>query len=190
MFNKVDGIITKVQRNPQYYGKEPQTAGEDLSRFGHRIMGEGNTHDPFDDAIDYANFSLEALEDEKVERKQQASHSITITYEDGRYDTIASAGDLGDTSFSLGYCLSVHKAQGSEWRKVFIIFHRDHATMLYRELFYTAATRARTDVCIIAKDPVVAKAIKSQRIKGQTLKDKLEFFNSGINKYEDIVCTK
>lgn len=190
MFNKVDGIITSIKRNMQYYGKEPQTAGEDLSRFGHRIMGEGNTHDPFDDAIDYANFSLEALEDEKLERKQQASHSITITYEDGRFDTVSSAGDLSEAVFSLGYCLSVHKAQGSEWRKVFIIFHKDHATMLYRELFYTAATRARTDVCIIAKDPVIAKAIRNQRIKGSSLKDKLEFFNSGINKYEDIVCVK
>lgn len=190
MFNKVDGVITKIQRNSLYYGKEPQTAGEDLSRFGHRIMGEGNSHDPFDDAIDYANFNLEDLADEKLERKQQASHSVTITYADGRFDTIGSAGDLAEAVFSLGYCLSVHKAQGSEWRKVFIIFHKDHATMLYRELFYTAATRARTDVCIIAKDPVINRAIKNQRIKGQSLKDKLEFFNSGINKYEDIVCIK
>lgn len=190
MFNKVDGVITKIERNRLYFGKEPQTAGEDLSRFGHRILNASSTHDPFEDGIDYANFSLDVLEEEKLERKQQASHVVTITYADGRYDNIGSAGDLAETVFSLGYCLSVHKAQGSEWRKVFIIFHKDHATMLYRELFYTAATRARTDVCIIAKDPVIARAIKNQRIKGKTLKDKLEFFNSGQLKYADIMCIK
>lgn len=190
MFNKVDGIITKIDTNPQYMGKAPQLAGSDLSRFGHRIMGAGSNHDPFEDGIDYSNFSLEALEEEKLERKQQASHIVTITYEDGRFDRISSAGDLADTVFSLGYCLSVHKAQGSEWRKVFIIFHKDHSTMLYRELFYTGATRARTDVCIIAKDSVIAKAIKNQRIKGQTIKDKIEFFNAGQLKYSDIVCVK
>lgn len=190
MFNKVDGVITKIDLNPQYMGKAPQTAGSDLSRFGHRIMGAGSNHDPFEDGIDYSNFSLEALEEEKLERKQQASHIVTITYEDGRYDRISSAGDLADTVFSLGYCLSVHKAQGSEWRKVFMIFHKDHSTMLYRELFYTGATRARTDVCIIAKDSVIAKAIKNQRIKGQTIKDKIEFFNAGQLKYSDIVCVK
>lgn len=190
MFNKVDGIITKIDTNPQYMGKAPQIAGSDLSRFGHRIMGAGSNHDPFEDGIDYSNFSLEALEEEKLERKQQASHVVTITYEDGRFDRISSAGDLADTVFSLGYCLSVHKAQGSEWRKVFIIFHKDHSTMLYRELFYTAATRARTDVCVIAKDSVIAKAIKNQRIKGQTIKDKIEFFNAGQLKYSDIVCVK
>lgn len=192
MFNKVDGVIQDIQRNPKYFGREPQAAGADLSRFGHRIMGADSHHDPFEDkeGIDYSEFSLESLADEKIERKQQASHRVKILYADGRYDWVDSAGDLADTVFSLGYCLSVHKAQGSEWRKVFIIFHKDHSIMLFRELFYTAATRARTDVCIIAKDVIINKAIKNQRIKGSSLKDKLEFFNSGQLKYADIVCVK
>lgn len=190
MVNKVDGIITTIERNPQYLGKEPQTPGTDLSRFGHRNIGMDSNYDPFEDGIDYANFSLERLEEEKVERKQQSSHCITVLYGDNRTETISAAGDMAEACFSLGYCLSVHKSQGSEWRKVFIIFHRDHATMLYRELFYTAATRARTEVCIIAKPPAVKKAIATQRIKGQELRDKLEYFNSGQLKLNDIECTK
>lgn len=202
MFNKIDGIITSIERNPRYFGKEPQTCGTHLSRFGHRILssvnskkgekGKKQTEEEMEkeESINYANFSLEALEEEKLERKQQASHIITITYEDGRYDTLSTAGDLAEAMFSLGYCLTVHKAQGSEWRKVFIIFHRDHSIMLFRELFYTAATRAKQEVCIIAKDAIINKAIKQQRIKGSTLKDKIEFFNSGQLKYSDIVCVK
>jgi exodeoxyribonuclease V alpha subunit len=84
----------------------------------------------------------------------------------------------------------VHKAQGSEWRKVFIILHKDFAVSLYRELFYTAATRARTKVTIIANDTTIAKAISSQRIKGDTLKDKMEYFNSGADLRDNVYCTK
>lgn len=181
MVNKMDGIITDIYRNSQYHGKEPQIAGRDLTRFGVRIIGMGGHEVDIDElATDYSTFSLEQLENEKAERKQQASHEVVIQLDNGKTETLKSAGDFGEQFFSLGYALTVHKAQGSEWRKVFIILHKDHAVSLYRELFYTAATRARTKVTIIAKDAVIEKAIKNQRIKGNTIADKIEFFNSGV----------
>lgn len=180
MFNKRDGIITKIERNSSYFGKEPQLPGNDLTRFGVRRLGANSSH--LDDVmLDYSSFSLEALEEEKAERKQQASHVVTITYEDGTEDYLAATGDFAQQVFTLGYVLTVHKAQGSEWRKVFIILHKDFAVSLYRELLYTAATRARTKVTIIAMRDVITKSIRNQRIKGNTLKDKLEYFNSGAD---------
>lgn len=62
--------------------------------------------------------------------------------------------------------------------------------MHYRELLYTAATRARTKVTIIGKDATINKIIANPRIKGNTLKDKLEFFNSGIDQTATVYCTK
>ena len=189
MFNKRDGIITAIEKNSQYFGKSPQLPGSDLSRFGVRILG---THDDtLDDVmIDYSSFSLEALEEEKAERKQQASHVVTVTYDDASYDQISATGDFAPAIFSLGYVLTVHKAQGSEWRKVFIIFHKDFAVSLYRELFYTAATRARTKVTIIATTQTIEKCISTQRIKGDSLKDKLEYFNSGADLRDSVYTTK
>jgi hypothetical protein len=181
MVNKMDGAIVDIYRNPSYHGKEPQIAGRDLTRFGVRILGEQEDIDLDELSLDYSTFSLEALEAEKAERKQQASHTVVVELENGKTEELTSAGDFGEQSFSLGYALTVHKAQGSEWRKVFIILHKEHAVSLYRELFYTAVTRARTKVTIIAKDAVIEKAIKNQRIKGNTIKDKLEYFNSGVN---------
>lgn len=188
MFNKRDGIITDILSNPKYSGKVPQLPGSDLLRFGTRRLGETDVEEmnatltEMENAskigINYENFSLE---DEKLAKTRQASHEITITYEDGTSDSISSAGDFAPASFSLGYCLTVHKAQGSEWRKVFIILHKAHAVMCYRELLYTAATRARTKVSIIAKDSIINKTLANPRIKGDTLHDKLEFFNSGID---------
>lgn len=190
MFNKRDCVITKITRNANYFGREPQLPGSDLTRFGVRIIGGGKEDTLEDISLDYSNFSLEALENEKAERKQQATHVIRVTYDDGRFDDITGAGDLGEQTFSLGYALTVHKAQGSEWRKVFIILHKDHAVSLYRELFYTAVTRARTKVTIIAKNPTIEKAIKNQRIKGSSLQDKLEYFNGGAEMKDGIFTTK
>jgi len=192
MFNKLDGVIDDIYRNPDYHGKEPQIAGSDLTRFGVRKLG-GAGKDSIDDlALDYSNFSLEALEAEKAERKMQASHTVRIILENGKIEEVSAAGDFAPAKFSLGYALTVHKAQGSEWRKVFLILHKDHAVMLYRELFYTAVTRARTKVAIISKDFVIEKAIGNQRIKGNTIRDKIEFFNSGAANVTagDIYATK
>lgn len=188
MFNKRDGIITDILSNPKYTGKVPQLPGSDLLRFGTRRLGAADIEEmnatltEMDNAskigIDYENFSLE---DEKLAKTRQASHEVTIRYEDGTEDTISSAGDFAPACFSLGYCLTYHKAQGSEWRKVFLILHKAHAIMCYRELFYTGLTRARTKVIILSNDAVINKTIANPRIKGDSLADKLEFFNSGID---------
>lgn len=194
MYNKMDGVITSITRNAQYFGKEPQLSGADLTRFGVRIIGKGNGNDIEDldsFALTYENFSLDDLEKEKAERKLQASHMVTIRFNDTEIEeTLSSAGDFGPQTFSLGYVLTVHKSQGSEWDKVFILLHKDHAVSLYRELLYTAATRARTEVVMIAKKQVIDKAIKTQRIKGSSLQDKIEYFNSGALSVQDVFCTK
>lgn len=190
MFNKRDCVITEIKRNADYHGREPQLPGSDLTRFGVRVLGMGQEDSLEDLSLDYTNFSLDDLAQEKAERKQQCTHAVTVTYDDGSYDTLTAVGDFGPQVFSLGYALTVHKAQGSEWRKVFIILHKDHAVALYRELFYTAVTRARTKVTIIAKDPTIAKAITNQRIKGNNLADKLEFFNSGADMRDGVYASK
>lgn len=188
MVNKQDATIVKIFPNPKYMGKEPQLPGNDLSRFGLRILGRNGEIDLDEPAgetggIDYSNFSLENLENTEAERKQQASHIIRVKYDDtGFEEELSSAGDFAEQVFSLRYCLTTHKAQGSEWRKVFILMHKDHGVSLFREWFYTSYTRARIGVTVISKDFVIEKAINNQRIKGSTLKDKLAYFNSGIEK--------
>jgi len=192
MFNKLDGVIIDIYRNPNYHGKEPQFAGSDLTRFGVRVLGTGSRAelDLDEAAVDYSNFSLEALEAEKAERKQQASHTVVVKLDNGKVEELSAAGDFSAQVFSLGYCLTVHKAQGCEWKKVFILLHKDHAVSLFRELFYTAVTRAREQVVIIAKDDVLNKAIKNQRIKGNSLADKIEYFNSGALDMGVVSCVK
>ena len=193
MYDKRDAVITKITRNTKYYGKEPQAPGTDLSRFGVRVIGAGNKAEAldFDELkLDYSNFDIDALAEEKAERKQQCSHLIDLEFVDGGFTTLESAGDFTPQIFSLGYVLTGHKAQGSEWRKVFCILHKDHAISLYREWFYTVATRPREHFVVFGKKFLVEKAVKNQRIKGRTLADKIAFFNNGVTNVQEVFCTK
>ena len=62
--------------------------------------------------------------------------------------------------------------------------------MAHRELLYTAVTRASKKVILIAKDFMIEKAIATQRIKGNTLADKIEFFNAKISLDQEVRCYK
>ncbi len=75
--------------------------------------------------------------------------------------------------------MTVHKAQGSEYRKVFIAIHQDHLGFLSREWMYTGLTRAREEFIIFAKTELVAAACLKQEIKGTSLQDKIEYFVGG-----------
>ena len=81
-----------------------------------------------------------------------------------------------------GYALTIHKSQGSEWDKVFCIFHQSHACGLNRECLYTAVTRAKEELFIICEPETLTKGIKTQRIKGDTLAQKALYFKGRAEK--------
>lgn len=195
--NKMDGVITDIRRNGDYVGMPAQPAGTDLTRFGLRILpeskeaSENGEIESLDSILEgYENFSLAQLEEQEMEKKAQASHVVAVELETGETIELRAAGDFNPAVFSLGYALTVHKAQGSEWDKVFLVLHKDHRISLSRELLYTAVTRARKDLIIISKMDVVEGAIRTQRIKGDSLADKIAFFNSGFQRDASIRVTK
>ena len=51
--------------------------------------------------------------------------------------------------FKLGYAISIHKSQGSEFDVVVIPVLRAYSKMLYRKLYYTAITRAKSKLYIV-----------------------------------------
>ena len=114
--------------------------------------------------------------DNGEDRFNHASHTVTIQnmIDPNIVYTLGTTGELA--AIELGYCITVHKSQGSEWRRVFILFHHTHAVMLFRELFYTAITRAKEEVTIICEPNSIEKAVNNPRIKGTSLEDKARFF--------------
>ncbi len=63
----------------------------------------------------------------------------------------------------LGYVISIHKAQGSEFDVVIIPVLKSYNYMLYRKLIYTAVTRAKKKLILIGEEEALKKAILTDR---------------------------
>ena len=60
-----------------------------------------------------------------------------------------------------GYCVTVHKSQGSEYPAVVLPLHTSHFKMLSRNLIYTALTRARKTVVMIGSTRAIGIAMRA-----------------------------
>ena len=89
---------------------------------------------------------------------------LTIEF-DGR-PVVYETGELDEVA--LAYATSVHKAQGSEYPAVVIPLATQHYSLLQRNLLYTAVTRGKRLVVLIAQPRALAMAIRqagaSQRL--------------------------
>ena len=63
----------------------------------------------------------------------------------------------------LAYATTVHKAQGSEYPAVVISVTTQHYPMLQRNLLYTAMTRGRKLVVLVAQSKAVAIAVRAKQ---------------------------
>lgn len=200
LVRKREAIITNIVMNGSYSGKRAVNPKQyKLDRWGGatKISGADNSWEAqnADTDVDAILASMAATHTEVEDRKHSASHRITVRFINGtdptqwteqdsaetdpEYETaeLDSAADLNEMLF--GYVCTVHKSQGSEWRKVLLILHSKHSAMCSRELVYTAITRAAKELIIIcepdraAKAGTLTKAAKSPRLKGNTLAEKL-----------------
>ncbi len=71
---------------------------------------------------------------------------------------------LNDLSnLKLGYCISIHKAQGSEFDVVIIPILNTYSNMLYKKLIYTGITRAKKKLILIGELSALERAVKTNR---------------------------
>lgn len=173
LFDKEDAVIEKIEPNPAYAGAKALEASDTLDYWGFDPVVHTSGVDISDAAVDFLLNQLASTSGE--DRVNSASHRVTLKMSDyDRQVVLDKAGDINN--LSLGYCLTVHKSQGSEFRKVFFILHQSHATMVQRELLYTAITRAREELFIVCEPESFTAGIKSQRVKGDTLQEKAQYF--------------
>lgn len=196
LVNKREAIIRSITRNHSYTGTLPMNPLKfKITRWGGAekrttTASPVATYNPEDEDFDAAAF-LESLvtSDDVENRVHAASHQVLIQFADTRCDPdlipesereellLQSAAEIND--MLLGYVITVHKSQGSEWRKVFILTHKDHSKMCSRELLYTAVTRARNELYVICEPDrgiaagTLTKAARNPRLKGNTLQEKL-----------------
>ena len=188
LYDKEDAEVISISHNGQYSGTYPQTESPNMDYWGHVTTSESDS-DKFklelqdsdsdsDSDIDSLLTRMSSADSE--DKVNQASHIVTLLMKDSEEEvTLSTAGEIN--SLILGYALTFHKSQGSEWNKVFLILHQSHATMIQRELLYTGVTRAREELYIICEPDSFTKGILNQRIKGNTLLEKSEYFKGKIS---------
>lgn len=176
MFEKNDATILEIEENDSYSGKYFRAPSINYNYWGHRVGKKAeNYKGDGDDAVDFLLSQVAIPGNEKEDRVQQASHRIKLLMTDSEQEIwIDKAAQINN--LLLGYALTVHKAQGSEWRKVYLVLHSSHNRMLQRELLYTAVTRAKEELFVICEPDSFVKGIESQKIKGNTLEEKAEYF--------------
>lgn len=178
LYDKEDATITNIQKNPNYWGKRPHPSSVTLDYHGYDPVSHPQEVESEED-IDLMLSHMAAYTEESEERVKAASHKITVRLDDSDEEVVIdTAGAIN--SLLLSYSLTIHKSQGSEWDRVFLILHQSHATMIQRELLYTAVTRAAKELYIICEKESFVNGVKSQKIKGNTLAEKAEVFKGKL----------
>lgn len=88
-----------------------------------------------------------------------ANQEVTVDF-DGRMVSYAAEEieELG-----LGYAITVHKSQGSEYPAIIMPLTTKHYIMLQRHLVYTAVTRAKRIVVMVGTRKALSIALKNDR---------------------------
>ncbi len=60
---------------------------------------------------------------------------------------------------TLGYCLTIHSSQGSQYDKVCCVIHSTHSYSLTRSLLYVAASRAAKELHIVGDATGLKRAL-------------------------------
>lgn len=82
------------------------------------------------------------------------------------------AFQIGHSAY--GYCVSVHKSQGSEWDEVLLVLP-EGSLAFGRQLLYTAATRAKKRLHILAREQTLRKMVKNVDYRCSGITERLFF---------------
>lgn len=75
---------------------------------------------------------------------------------------------------TLAYAISIHKSQGSEYRAVIVVLTQEHLPMAQRHLIYTAVTRGKEHVFLVAHPTALLRAIQTDDRRWQKLTELLK----------------
>ena len=87
------------------------------------------------------------------------SKTIQIRYDDRTANYLFEMAD----QIELAYAITVHKSQGSEFEAVILPLMHHKSKMHYRNLLYTAVTRARSTLILLGVEATVAQMVENDR---------------------------
>ena len=143
--------LLQAELNPPHPDKDEAQIDEELVlRVGDKVIQTRNNYDK-----DVFNGDLGFIRSIRVVQKKV---EIDVAFD----DRIVRLEDEEVDDLSLCYAMTVHKSQGSEFPLVVIPMFSAYYTMLDRNLFYTALTRASKHAFVVGEEWALKKAVGTQ----------------------------
>lgn len=152
-------IMLQKQLNPPERGKNELVSRGYTLREGDKVMQIKNNYDiPWfksdDNGMGVFNGDIGILT-----RIDRASDIINVKFDDREaMYSIENAGEL-----ELAYAMTVHKSQGSEFDGVIIPVVATPQKLAYRNLFYTAITRAKKLIVLVGSENNVKAMVENDK---------------------------
>ena len=147
------GFAIREELNPCVPEIPELRVGPKTFRIGDRVMQTKNKGDISNGDLGFIRSFNHATADEEA--------TVTIEFSDARFVKY-ELNKMG--SIKLAYAMTVHKAMGSEYDTVIMPILAKHMILLYRNLVYTAITRAKRRIFLVGEKDILFLAIHRCRI--------------------------
>lgn len=87
-----------------------------------------------------------------------SSKMVSVDF-DGQVVDFESYSDI--KNLQLGYALTIHKSQGSQYKRGVVVIHSSHTYMLSRSLLYVGVSRFKEELHIVGNSRALRHAVKN-----------------------------
>lgn len=147
--------------NPPEPGKKEKIFGEYTFREGDRVMQIRNNYDIMWEKSDHSGMGAGVFNGDvgRILSVDPRGESVSVCFDDR---LVEYSGDmLGD--LEPAYAMTVHKAQGSEYRAVILLALEGAPVLMSRSVLYTAMTRAKELLIIVGEEEAVLRMTRNSR---------------------------
>ena len=153
--------ILQQALNPPSEEKGERRVGEYIFRTGDRVMQIRNNYDVLWRSADGAQSGMGMFNGDVGTILSVAPRGELVTVDfDGKL--VEYTPDML-TELEPAYAVTVHKAQGSEYRAVILVAVDGAPRLLTRDVLYTAITRARSLFIIVGDEQVIRRMTENDR---------------------------
>lgn len=157
-------LLLQEALNPPAPDKPQLTWGESIFRLGDKVIQTRNDY-----KISWRRLGFSGEEGAGifngdvgfVTAVDPESHSLTVLFDEEK-EVVYESGDL--EYLEQAYCLSVHKAQGSEFPVIVMPVTGGSPMLLTRNLLYTALTRAKNLVVLVGTEEVIRRMVANNHV--------------------------
>ena len=151
--------LLQAQLNPKERGKPEHAFGSRVFRLGDKLMQTKNNYNiewKSDEATGLGIFNGDIGRLEKIDELEQ---TLTVRFD----DRTAEIPFEFSRDLEHAYAVTVHKSQGNEFPAVIIPVTGINYYLEYRNLLYTAVTRARELIVLVGSQGTVAKMVQNDK---------------------------